>query len=88
VLVLSRKIDETIIIGDNIEVTVVDVKGDQVRIGIKAPKEITIHRKEVYEAIQAENIRAAGMQKPDLEKLGDLLTPPQKKKEEEEKNEE
>jgi carbon storage regulator len=48
-LVLSRQRDETIIIGDNIEVTVVDIRGDKVRLGITAPKDISVHRKEVYE---------------------------------------
>ena len=48
-LVLSRQRDETIIIGDNIEITVVDIRGDKVRLGVSAPKEISVHRKEVYE---------------------------------------
>ena len=58
-LVLSRQRDETIMIGDNIEVTVVDVRGDKVRLGITAPKSITVHRKEVYEAIRKEKGEAA-----------------------------
>ncbi len=58
-LVLSRQRDETIIIGDNIEVTVVDIRGDKVRLGITAPKDISVHRKEVYEAIRRENRQAA-----------------------------
>ena len=53
-LVLSRHRDESIIIGDNIVVTVVDVRGDKVRLGIDAPTEIPVHRQEVYEAIQRE----------------------------------
>ncbi len=53
-LVLSRHRDESIIIGDNIVITVVDVRGDKVRLGIDAPKEIPVHRQEVYEAIQRE----------------------------------
>jgi len=53
-LVLSRQRDESIIIGDNIVVTVVDIRGDKVRLGIQAPPEITVHRREVYEAIQRE----------------------------------
>lgn len=57
-LVLSRKIGETIIIGDNIEISVVDIQGDTIRIGIDAPKAVKIFRKEVYEEIQAENRRA------------------------------
>lgn len=59
-LVLSRQRDETIMIGDEVEITVVDVRGDKVRIGISAPSSIAVHRKEVYEAIESENARAAG----------------------------
>jgi carbon storage regulator len=61
-LVLSRQVDETIMIGDDIEVTVVDIRGDKVRLGITAPKEIAVHRKEVYEAIKRENRAAAQVQ--------------------------
>ena len=53
-LVLSRQKDESIIIGDDIEITIVDVRGDKVRLGINAPREISVHRKEVYDAIQKE----------------------------------
>jgi len=59
-LVLSRKKDQSIVIGDNIEITIIDIQGDQVRIGINAPKNVAIHRKEVYLEIQEENKRAAG----------------------------
>lgn len=58
-LVLSRHRDESIIIGDNIVITIVDIRGDKVRLGIDAPTEIPVHRQEVYEAIQRENLRAA-----------------------------
>jgi carbon storage regulator len=58
-LVLSRQRDETIMIGDDIEITVVDIRGDKVRLGISAPTRIAVHRKEVYDAIKAENERAA-----------------------------
>lgn len=58
-LVLSRQRDETIMIGDEIEITVVDIRGDKVRLGITAPTRIAVHRKEVYEAIKAENRQAA-----------------------------
>ncbi len=58
-LVLSRQRDETIMIGDEVEITVVDVRGDKVRLGITAPPRIAVHRKEVYEAIRAENEQAA-----------------------------
>ena len=57
-LVLSRHRDESIIIGDNIVITVVDVRGDKVRLGIDAPTDIPVHRQEVYDAIQRE--RQAG----------------------------
>jgi len=53
-LVLSRQKDESIIIGDDVEVTIVDVRGDKVRLGITAPRNISVHRREVYEAIQRE----------------------------------
>jgi carbon storage regulator len=57
-LVLSRQRDESIIIGDNIVITIVDIRGDKVRLGIEAPTEISVHRQEVYEAIQRENAKA------------------------------
>jgi carbon storage regulator len=53
-LVLSRQKDESIMIGDDVEITIVDVRGDKVRLGITAPKKIPVHRREVYEAIQRE----------------------------------
>jgi len=54
-LVLSRQRDESIVIGDNVVVTIVDIRGDKVRLGIQAPGEIPVHRQEVYDAIQREN---------------------------------
>jgi len=71
-LVLSRQRDETIMIGDDIEVTVVDIRGDKVRIGINAPKEISVHRKEVYDAIRRENRAAAQVKPEDLSGLGKI----------------
>jgi carbon storage regulator len=53
-LVLSRQKDESIMVGDEVEITIVDVRGDKVRLGISAPRSIAVHRKEVYEAIQRE----------------------------------
>ncbi len=53
-LVLSRRKDESIMIGDDVEITIVDIRGDKVRLGITAPRNISVHRKEVYEAIQRE----------------------------------
>lgn len=75
-LVLSRQRDETIMIGDDIEVTVVDIRGDKVRLGINAPKEISVHRKEVYEAIRRENREAAQVQPGDLSGLGKISPGP------------
>lgn len=58
-LILSRKKDETILIGQDIEVTVISVQGDQVKLGIKAPKQVDVYRKELFEDIQHENREAA-----------------------------
>ena len=58
-LVLSRRRDESIMIGDEVEITVVDVRGDVVKLGVRAPRAVPVHRKEIYEAIQQENIAAA-----------------------------
>jgi len=53
-LVLSRRKDESIMIGDDVEVMIVDVRGDKVRLGITAPKKVPVHRREIYDAIQRE----------------------------------
>ena len=58
-LVLSRNLEEAIMIGDEVEVRVLEIRGDKVRLGIKAPAEIPVHRKEVYEAMKQTNIEAA-----------------------------
>lgn len=58
-LVLSRHRDESIMIGDDVVVTIVDIRGDKVRLGINAPQDVPVHRQEVYEAIQRENRRAS-----------------------------
>jgi carbon storage regulator len=66
-LILSRRVNERIFIGDNIVVSVVEVRGDQVKLGIEAPRDVKVFRQEVYDAIQEENRRAAaasGMQLP------------------------
>lgn len=60
-LALTRKVGQSIIIDDDIEVTVAEVRGDQVRIGIKAPKTVKILRKEIYDEIQSENRQAANI---------------------------
>lgn len=72
-LVLSRQRDETIMIGDEIEITVVDIRGDKVRLGINAPTRIAVHRKEVYDAIRAENQRAAQISQSDLSSVKSAL---------------
>lgn len=63
-LVLTRKVNENIIIGDNTEIMIVEIKGDQVKIGINAPKEISVYRGEIYQEIQNENIAAAKSEIP------------------------
>jgi carbon storage regulator len=65
-LVLSRTRDETIMIGDDIEITVVDIRGDKVRLGINAPGHVPVHRKEVYDAIKRENRQAAQISPTDV----------------------
>lgn len=65
-LVLSRQRDQTIMVGDDIEITIVDIRGDKVRLGINAPAEIPVHRKEVYEAIKRENRAAANVKPEDI----------------------
>ena len=73
-LVLSRQKDESIIIGDDVEITIVDIRGDKVRLGITAPKSITVHRREVYEAIQREK---AQKQSEESKDSNGTKTPPQ-----------
>ncbi|GIK15153.1 MAG: hypothetical protein BroJett003_01170 [Planctomycetota bacterium] len=61
-LVLSRTCDEAIMIGDEIRVTVVDIRGDKVRLGVTAPRHVKVHRQEVFDAIQRENLEAARLE--------------------------
>ena len=68
-LVLTRKLGESIAIDDHIKIVVVQIKGKQVRLGIKAPKETKIHREEVYQAIQDQNTEAS---KSDMSAITDL----------------
>ena len=72
-LVLSRQRDETIMIGDDIEITVVDIRGDKVRLGISAPSSIPVHRKEVYDAIKRENKEASQVRIEDLKSANKKL---------------
>lgn len=75
-LVLARKVNESIVIDENTEILVVEVKGDQVKLGVKAPKNVKVYRGEIFEAIQEENVEAAKSEVPG--DLDDLLE--QKKK--------
>ena len=70
-LALTRKKQEAIVVNNNVEITVLEVKGDQVKLGISAPKEVPVYRKEVYEQIQKENAEAAGTE--GLAALADFL---------------
>ncbi len=76
-LVLTRKKGQSIMVGDDVEISVVEVNGDAVRIGIKAPREVAIYRREIYLAIQEENIRAAQAAAEMAKKLGKFKLPPQ-----------
>ena len=53
-LILTRRVGETVMIGDDISVTIIDAKGSQIRVGINAPKDVTVHREEIYERVKAE----------------------------------
>ena len=77
-LILARRIGESIMIGDQVEISVVDIKGDQVKLGIKAPSNVKVYRREVYAAIQEENRAAAAAAPRDLPKLEGLLGPKKK----------
>lgn len=73
-LALSRKENESIMIGNEIEVTVLEIKGDQVKIGIKAPKNVSIYREEIYQQIQQANREAAKGTAPQAESLAELFS--------------
>ncbi|MCR4635833.1 carbon storage regulator CsrA [Butyrivibrio fibrisolvens] len=72
-LALSRKKNEAIIVNNNIEITVLEIRGDQVKLGIAAPKEIPIYRQEVYAQIQAENKKATETAGANLDELNKLM---------------
>jgi len=59
-LILTRRVGETLMIGNDISVTVLGVKGNQIRIGVNAPKEVAVHREEIYQRIQSEDDEATG----------------------------
>ena len=72
-LILSRKKNESIMIGDDIEIMITEISGDVVKVGISAPRRVSVHRKEVYEAIQAENILAAKANVSQLTSMSQFL---------------
>jgi len=73
-LILSRKLNEKIMIGEDISLTIIEIRGDQVKIGVEAPKSVKVFRQEVYEAIQNEN-RAAATSNANLESLSGIVLP-------------
>ncbi len=75
-LVLTRQRSETVIIGDSIEITVVDIRGDKVRLGINAPKNIAVHRKEIWDQIRRENREAAKLRPEDIAAIPANPSPP------------
>lgn len=83
-LVLTRKKGQAIIIGHDIEISIIDVQGDQVRIGINAPKSVSIHRKEIYEEIRNENRSAAAVKGLDINELNKTFENKGKEKSEQE----
>ena len=74
-LILARKVNEQIMIGDQIEISVLDIKGDQVKLGIEAPRQVKVYRREVYQAIQDENVAAARAKPDHIPRLDDLVDP-------------
>jgi carbon storage regulator len=77
-LVLTRRVGESIVIGNGVVVKIVEIRGDQIRVGITAPPEVIVHRQEVYEQIQAENREAAQTPRAlqTVVQLGQLLRTP------------
>lgn len=73
-LVLTRKVGEKIQIGDDISITIMEVKGKQVRVGIEAPATVKVHREEIYQRIREENINAANIDLTEFNRIKDLLT--------------
>jgi len=72
-LILTRKLGERITIGDNIVITLLEITGSQVKLGIEAPKGISIHRQEIYERIRQQNLRASEVTASDLSEADSLL---------------
>lgn len=77
-LILSRKINEKIMIGEDISLTIIEIRGDQVKVGVEAPKSVKVFRQEVYEAIQNENkAAAAALSNANLDGLSGIIIPRQ-----------
>lgn len=74
-LVLTRKIKETLVIGEDIRVTILEVSGDQVKLGIEAPRQVRVYRQEIFDAIQEANRQAAQASCADLASLGKIIKP-------------
>lgn len=81
-LILTRKLGERITIGDDIVISLIEIKGSQVKLGIEAPKSVSIHRQEIYERIKAENLKSSEVRTSDLTKALSFL--PIKRSEEKE----
>ena len=71
-LILTRKLGESITIGDDVRITIIEVKGKQVKLGVEAPQQTTVHREEIYQRIQEENRMAALISPVHLKKVGDF----------------
>ena len=72
-LILTRKLGESIAIGEQIKVTLIDIQGKQVKMGVNAPKDVPIHRQEIYEKIMGENLRASMASDRDLEEISRMF---------------
>ena len=79
-LVLTRRLGESIVVSDQIRITIVDIEGRQVKVGIQAPKDVTIFRQEVYDRIKKENINAAKATMDDIRKAAKMLKLEKKEK--------
>jgi carbon storage regulator len=71
-LILTRKIGEGIILGDDIRISIMEIRGKQIRIGIEAPQNVVVLREEIYQRIQEENLRAAGVRDVDLTEIAKI----------------
>jgi len=72
-LILKRKREQAIIIGNDVEIIITEIKGDSVKIGIKAPKSLAVHRKEIYDLIQNQNIQATKHSFEDIDRFVDII---------------